>query len=115
MYNHTPRRSNKYSLIEIFTHSISIHSQLQYVHPWGYSVYILDSQLLNRFKIPRFNTQSRQNIYMDISPLHASSVKIILNPNINQLSPQYHCVYNNYFETIIFSKISLHKLGQDCY
>ena len=31
---------------------------------------------------------------------HASNVAIIINPNTNRLSPQYHCVFDDYFETV---------------
>ena len=59
---------------------------------------------------------------MGISPLHASTVGLILNPNINRLSPQFHCVYDDHFETIhskfdakppdIWEKLSsAHSLG----
>ena len=37
---------------------------------------------------------------MGISPLHASTVGLILNPKTNRLSPQFHCVYDDYFETV---------------
>ena len=37
---------------------------------------------------------------MCISPLHASTVGLILNPKTNRLSPQYHCVYDGHFETV---------------
>ena len=36
---------------------------------------------------------------MGISPLHASTVGLTLNPNTNRLSPQFHCVYDDHFET----------------
>ena len=29
-----------------------------------------------------------------------STVGLILNPNTNKLSPQYHCIYDDYFETV---------------
>ena len=37
---------------------------------------------------------------MGVSPLHASTVGLILNPNTNRLSPQFHCVYDDKFETV---------------
>ena len=37
---------------------------------------------------------------MGVSPLHASTVGLILNPNTNRISPQFHCVYDDYFETV---------------
>ena len=32
--------------------------------------------------------------------MHASTVALILNPNTNRLSPQFHCVFDDYFETV---------------
>jgi len=37
---------------------------------------------------------------MGFSPLHASTVGLILNPKTNRISPQFHCVYDDYFETV---------------
>ena len=37
---------------------------------------------------------------MGTSPLHASTVGLILNPQTNRLSPQFHCVYDDWFETV---------------
>ena len=39
---------------------------------------------------------------MGVSPLHASTVGLILNPNTNRISPQFHCVYDDYFETVFY-------------
>jgi len=41
---------------------------------------------------------------MGISPLHASTVGLILNPNTNRISPQFHCVYDDYFETVLYKE-----------
>jgi hypothetical protein len=39
-------------------------------------------------------------VFVGVSPLHASNVAVILNPNTNRLSPQFHCVFDDYFETV---------------
>jgi hypothetical protein len=60
----------------------------------------LGPRLQDGFKIPRWEPRSRRGIFVGISPLHASNVGLILNPNTNRLSPQFHCVYDDYFETV---------------
>jgi hypothetical protein len=37
---------------------------------------------------------------MSFSQLLASPVGLIFNPITNRLSPQYHCVYDDYCETV---------------
>ena len=37
---------------------------------------------------------------MGVSPLHASSVGLIRNPKTGRVSPQFHMVFDDWFETI---------------
>ena len=48
---------------------------------------------------PRWNPRCRVGIYLGSSPHHASSVGLILNQQTGCVSPQYHCVYDDLFET----------------
>jgi hypothetical protein len=73
---------------------------IQQAHPWGCPVYVLDPRLQDGLKLPKWEPRSRRGIFMRVSPLHASTVGLILNPNTNRLSPQYHCVYDDFFETV---------------
>lgn len=41
---------------------------------------------------------------MGPSPLHTSSVGFILNPLINRIRPQFHCIYDDYFETFFYDE-----------
>ena len=100
MHNHTPRRTDGLCPVEIWSRSKSNHSHLKNAHPWGCPVYVLDPRLQDGFKLPKWEPRSRRGIYMGISPLHASSVGLILNPNTNRISPQFHCIYDDYFETV---------------
>jgi hypothetical protein len=86
--------------VEIWTRSKSNYSQLMNAHPWGCPVYVLDPRLQYGFKILHWEPCSRRGIFMGISPLYARRVGLILNPNSNLLSPQFNCVYDDYFETI---------------
>ena len=100
MHNHTPRRADGFCPVELWTKTKSNHNQLRNAHPWGCPVYVLDPRLQDGFKVPRWEPRSRRGIYMGVSPLHASTVGLILNPNTNRTSPQFHCVYDDYFETV---------------
>ena len=100
LHNHTPRRLDKFAPIEIWSQSRSTHSQLVHAHPWGVPVYVLDPTLQDGFKMPKFNPRARKGIYLGPSPLHASSVGMTLNPKTSRISPQFHCIHDDYFETV---------------
>ena len=103
LHNHTPRRLDKFAFVEIWSQSRSTYSQLVNAHPWGVPVYVLDPTLQDGFKIPKFNPKARKGIYLGPSALHASSVGMILNPKTNRISPQFHCIHDDHFETVSFS------------
>ena len=66
----------------------------------GVPVYVLDPRLQDGFKIPKFEPRTRKGICLGLSPLHASCVGMILNPEDNGISPQFHCICDDYFETV---------------
>jgi len=100
LHNHTPRRQDGLFPVEIWSRSKSNYSQLRAAHPWGCPTYVLDPRLQDGFKIPQWEPWSCRGIFVGVSPLHASSVALVLNPSTNRLSPQFHCVYDDYFETV---------------
>ena len=110
LHNHTPRQHDGLAPVEIWTRSKSTHSQLTNAHPWGVPAYVLNPRLQDGFKIPRFDPRSMQGIYVGPSPLHASTVGLILNPRTNRISPQFHVIYDDYFETVSYgSDLPKHK------
>ena len=100
LHNHTPKQHDGLAPIEIWTRSKSTHTHLVNAHPWGVPAYVLNSKLQDGFKIPRFDPRSMQGIYVGQSPFHASTVGLILNPRTNRISPQFHIIYDDYFETV---------------
>ena len=100
LHNHTPHHHDGLSPIEIWSCSKNNYSFLQNAHPWGCPTYVLDPRLQDGHKIPKWEPRSRHGVYVGVSPLHASTVALVLNPNTNRLSPQFHCVFDDYFETI---------------
>ena len=100
IHSHTPKRTEKQSPLEMWTSAKSTHTHLTNSCVWGCTTYVLDPRLQDGFKIPRWEPRSRRGIFLGFSPLHASTVGLILNPKTQQMSPQFHCVYDENFETV---------------
>ena len=100
LYNRTPNRESGMSPEEIFTSTRSDHHALLHAHPWGCPVYVLDPTLRGGHKIPKWRPRSRQGQYMGASSDHSSTVGLIRNLSTNSITPQFHAVYNDFFETV---------------
>ncbi len=100
LHNHTPNQQTSQSPEEVWTQSVDSHSALQHAKVWGCPVYVLDPRLQDGKKIPKWQPKSRRGQYVGASPLHASSVGVIRNLRTQNISPQYHVVYDNFFETV---------------
>jgi hypothetical protein len=100
MYNHTPKQESGLSPIEILTKTKSEHNALLTAHPWGCPVYVLNPKLREGQKIPKWDPRSKRGQYMGASPLHASTVGLIRNLQTGSITPQYHFVYDDFFETV---------------
>lgn len=76
------------------------YDHLRSTHVWGAPVYVLDPALQNGSKLPKFKARSRQGQFLGYSPEHSSSVGLILNRQTGRISPQFHVVYDDYFQTV---------------
>ena len=63
--------------------------------------YILDPRLQYIKKIPKWDPKTHQDQYRGWSLNHASSVGLICNLRTGYISPQFHVVYDNSFQTIM--------------
>ena len=100
LHNHTPRQDSRLCPEEIWMGTKSTHSRLLHAHPWGCLVYVLDPRLQDGFKVPKWEPQSRQAQYMGFSTLHASTVGLVRNLKTGNISPQFHLVFDDWFETV---------------
>lgn len=100
LHNNTPRMDTGLDPIEIWRKSKSSYSVLRCAHTWGCPAYVLDPTLQDGQKIPKWHPRSRVGQYMGLSPLHASTVGVVRNLKTGRLSPQYHVVYDDKFETV---------------
>ena len=76
------------------------YDNLRSTHVWGAPVYVLDPALQNGSKLPKFKARSRQGQFLGYSSEHSSSVGLILNRQTGRISPQFHVVYDDYFQTV---------------
>ena len=101
LHNKTPRQDVGRSPEELWTRTHADHTAcLSSLHTWGCPAYVLDPTLQNGQKIPKWQPRSRRAQYLGVSPLHASTVGIVRNLRTGRLSPQFHLVFDDYFETV---------------
>jgi hypothetical protein len=101
LYNHIPNSESGISPVEIFTGTLSDHQSLRLAHTWGCPVYVLEPRLTSAGgKIPKWQPRSRRAQYMGVSPVHAENVGVVRNLRTGYLSPQYHLVFDDWFETV---------------
>ena len=101
LYNHTPNEITGIAPMEIFSRTISDGQALRNLHPWGCPTYVLAPRLTDAGgKIPKWQPRSRRAQFVGISPLHAESIGLVRNLTTGYISPQYHLVYDDWFQTV---------------
>ena len=100
LYNRLPNRKSGLTPLELFTKEKADHRDLLRAHVWGCPVYVLDPTLQDGKKIPKWNKRSRLGQFLGFSDEHSSLVGRVRHLNTNFVSPQYHVVYDDKFETI---------------
>jgi hypothetical protein len=99
-YNHTPNRSSGFSPIEIFSGTKLDTIVLPDARTWGCPTYVLDPTLQDGKKIPKWKPRSRRGQFLGISKSHATSIGLVRNLRTGYVSPQFHVIYDELFQTI---------------
>jgi hypothetical protein len=73
---------------------------LQHAHVFGCPVYVLDAALQDGKKIPKWNPWERLGLFLGFSDLHSSQEPLVLNIESGHISPQFHVIYDDEFETV---------------
>jgi len=101
LYNHTPRATTGISPVEIFSGTKSDHQVLRNAHVWGCPAYVLEPSLTQvGGKIPKWQPRSRRSQYVGFSSEHAESIALVRNLHSGYITPQYHIVFDDWFETV---------------
>ena len=61
---------------------------------------MLRSQLQEGKSLPKFEPRSRVGKFLGHSSQHYDNVALVLNPKTDHISPQYHILFDDKFETI---------------
>lgn len=104
-WNHTPRKSLDFRCPEeVFSGSMmekdETRKSLEQLHTWGCPVYVLEEEIQNGQKPKRWDSRTRTGIFLGHSSNHSNSVYLILNPDTDRISPQYHCIFDDHFHTL---------------
>ena len=76
-----------------------IEPNLDRFHPFGSPVYVLENKLQAQQPHNKWSDRSRVGIFMCHSPNHSTIVPLILNTQTGNVSPQFHCIYDDDFDT----------------
>ena len=113
IWNHVPSPSTGLSPADLFTKSRWKLSQFLDLHVFGCPTYVLDHRLSDGKKIPRWTPRSTRCIYLGKSPVHASTVPLVLNPSTGSITTQFHVVFDDWFNTVSSSVENLPNFNDD--
>jgi hypothetical protein len=85
---------------EVWTRVHSDHADLRRAHVFGCPVYVLEADLQDGQRIPKWNSRARVGVFVGFSNEHSSLVPLVLNPKTGHISPQYHVIFDDKFETV---------------
>ena len=99
--NDTPNMQDlhKRSSEQIFSSTMVQHN-VKHQKTFGCPTYVLDSKLQNGNIFHKWNSRSKVGIYLGRSPQHSRNVALILDRYTGLVSPQFHVVHDNLFETV---------------
>ena len=105
--NALPRNGKDRSPVSMFANT-TIEPNVKHYHPFGCPVYVLETPLQNQKSFPKWQERTRVGVFLCHSPHHAASVPLILNTQTGMVSPQFHCVFDDSFDTV---KYDTHNPG----
>jgi hypothetical protein len=72
---------------------------MKHLHAFGCPVFALENNLAAGNSIPHWSPRACLGVNLGTSPLHARNIYLVLNLHMRCASLQYHCRFNNFFET----------------
>jgi len=100
LHNIMPTEETGVSPVEVWTRTKSNHSALLYAHTRGSPAYVLSPRLREGGHVPKWEPRSKRGQFVGYSPLYASNVGMIRNLNTGYVSPQFHMIHDDFFETM---------------
>jgi len=69
-------------------------------HVFGCPVYVLDPALQDGKKIPKWDPCAHLGLFLGFLDLHSSQVPMVLNVTTGRISPQFHVIFDDKFDTV---------------
>jgi hypothetical protein len=124
VFNRLPNMESGISPNEIWSSVRSPSEEISRSHVFGCPVYVLDASLQDGKKIPKWNPRARLGLFLGFSDLHSSLVPMVLNVSTGFISPQFHVIFDDKFETVHSLPLDqpldkqwadIFKLGWECF
>ena len=101
VFNRLPSVTTGLSPNEIWSQSRDYSNDLRRAHVFGSPVYVLDPKLQDGGKVPKWSPRARRGMFVGFSTQHSSLVPLILNVVTGKITPQFHVVFDDKFETVV--------------
>ncbi len=75
-------------------------SELLQTHVFGCPVCVLDASIQDEKKILKWTPWARLGLFLGFSDLHSSQVPLVMNVETGKISPQFHIIFDDTFETV---------------
>jgi len=105
IYNRLPNRVTGLTPLERLSGAKDDHRDLRRAHVWGAPCYVLDPKLQSGKKLPKFDKRARLGQYLGFSPEHSSLVALVRHLGTGYVSPQWHVVFDDKFESVFSAGI----------
>ncbi len=101
IYNRVPNRQSGLTPLEFLTKSKVDHRDLLCAHVWGCLAIVLEPQLQNDKKLPKWNRHAQVGQFLGYLDEHLSLVANVHHLSTGYVSPKFHVVFDELFETVI--------------
>ncbi len=101
IYNRVPNCQSCLTPLELLTKSKVDHRDILHAHVWKCPAIVLEPQLQNNEKLPKWNRHARVGQFLGYSDEHSSLVANVRHSSTGYVSPQFHVVFDDLFETVV--------------
>ncbi len=101
IYNRVPNRQSGLTPLELLTKSKVDHRDLLCAHVWGCPAIVLEPQLQNNKKLPEWNRCAWVGQILGYLDKHLSLVVNMRHLLTGYVSPQFHVIFDDLFETVV--------------
>jgi hypothetical protein len=101
IYNRVPNRQSGLTPLELLTKSKVDHRDILRAHVWGCLAIVLEPQLQNVKKLLKWNRRAWVGQFLGYLDKHLSLAANVSHLSTSYVSPQFHVVSDDLFETVV--------------